>query len=211
MAVAHQSTTSSEIEDKAIDIVKLLMKRPITEEIAMAVDTYDRFKLLEISDGNWVGFDEDEYMTGEEHGRIEFLLLLLLGNYIVEHKLGMLYPGDTDFVLDGEPGNIRIRKKPDIGFVRQDRLKKSKEFVYGAPDLAVEITSPSDTASDIQSKIDEYFQYGTQQVWQVYPATKQIVVHLSDGTSQKYGVDDVIHGGQLLTGFQLDVSKVFES
>lgn len=211
MAVAHQSTTSSEIEDKAVEIVQLLMKRPITQEIAMQVDTYDRFKLLEISNGEWVGFDEDEYMTGEENGRIEFLLLLLLGTFIVENQLGMLYPGDTSFVLDGDMEKVKIRRKPDVAFVSTERIQNTSGYYIGAPDLVIEITSPSDSGAGIQAKIDEYFQYGTQQVWQVYPDTHQIVVHQSDGSSKKYGIEDEITGEELLVGFKLDVAKIFES
>ena len=211
MAIAHQSTISNEVEDKAVEIVKLLMKRPITEEIAMQVDTYDRFKLLEISDGEWVGFDEDEYMGGERHGWRESILIAFLTIWALENKTGRIYPGDTSFVLDGDMNNIKVRRKPDVGFVQTDRLQTTEKYYIGAPDLAVEITSPSDIGTEIQAKIDEYFQYGTQQVWQAYPQRKQIVVHLQNGSSKKYGVGDKIDGGELLSGFELDVAKVFES
>lgn len=211
MVIARQSTVSNEVEEKAIEIVKLLMIRPITEEVAMQVDSYDRFKMLEITDGEWVGFDEDEYMTGEEHGWRESILIAFLTIWALENKAGRIYPGDTSFVLDGSVGNVKVRRKPDVAFVQTDRMQKTQGYYFGSPDLAIEITSPTDSASGIQVKIDEFFQYGTQQVWQVYPERQQIIVHLSDGTSKKYGVDGKIAGGELLSGFELDVSKVFES
>jgi len=211
MVIARQSIVSNEVENKAVEIVKLLMKRPITEEIAMQVDTYDGFKLLEITDGEWVGFDEDEYMGGERHGWRESILIAFLTIWALENQTGRIYSGDTSFVLDGDMDNIKVRRKPDVGFVQTNRLQTTEKYYIGAPDLAVEITSPSDTGSEIQAKIDEYFQYGTQQVWQVYPDNEQIIVYLPDGTSKKYSADDKISGGELLSGFELDVSKVFES
>lgn len=211
MALAHPSQISKDVEDKVVEIVKLLMKRPITEEIAMQVDTYDKFKLLEISDGEWVGFDEDEYMGGEQHGWRESILIAFLTIWALGNQAGRIYPGDTSFVLDGDMADIKIRRKPDVGFVQSDRIQTTEKYFIGAPDLAIEITSPSDTASEIKTKIDEYFTYGTVQVWQVYPKTKQIVVHQSDGTSKTYSVGDTLTGDEVLTGFTLDVSKVFES
>jgi Uma2 family endonuclease len=211
MVIVQQPTISNEVEEKAIEIVKLLMMRPITEEIAIQVDTYDRFKLLEITGGDWVGFDEDEYMGGERHGWRESILIAFLTIWALENQTGRIYPGDTSFVLDGDMDDIKVRRKPDVGFVQTKRLQTTEKYYIGAPDIAIEITSPTDSASGIQAKIDEFFQYGTQQVWQVYPDTEQIIVHLPDGTSKKYGVDDTIDGGELLSGFELDASKVFES
>lgn len=211
MAISQQSTISPDVEEKAVEIVKLLMRRPITEDIAMQVDTYDRFKLLEISNGEWVGFDEDEYMSGEEHGWIESIIIAYLTMWTLENNAGRVYSGDTNFVLDGTMQSIKIRRKPDVGFVTSDRLQKTQLYYVGAPDLAIEITSPSDSASGIQAKIDEYFQYGTQQVWQVYPDSKQIVVHLPDGTSKKYSLGETLIGSDVLQGFELDIAKVFES
>lgn len=68
-------TMTTQIQKEVREIVALLMKRPITEEIAMRIEEIEGFEHLEIEDGNWVGFDEDENMGGGEHGRIEFKLL----------------------------------------------------------------------------------------------------------------------------------------
>jgi Uma2 family endonuclease len=192
-------------------IVRLLMQRPITEAIAMEVEATEGFEHLEIEDGEWVGFEEDEYMSGEEHGRIEYLFILRLGNFVEQHKLGMLYPGDTNFVLDGETGNLQIKRRPDIAFVSSNRLKRSKGYIYGAPDLAIEIISPTERPNEVRKKLNEYLTYGTQQVWQVYPDTKEIVVHYSDNTSKTYHIGDTIPGGDLLPGLALAVAQIFEA
>lgn len=121
----------------------------------------------------------------------------------------MLYPGDTNFVLDGEPRKIRVKKRPDIAFVSKQNLKKSKGYYYGALDLAVEIISPTERPGEIRSKLHAYLTYGVKQVWQVYPDTQEIIVYFPDNTS-KYRSGDKLHVGELLPGFVLDVKSIFD-
>ncbi len=201
---------STTIQERVREIVFLLMQRPITEEIALQVDSCEGFEDLDIVNGAWVGFDKDEYMTGEEHGRIEYKLILRIGNHVEQNDLGMLYPGDTDFVLDGVPGDIRIRRRPDVAFVRKGRLKKTQGYYFGVPDLAVEIISPTEKPDAIQEKLSQYLQYGVEQVWQVYPGARQVVVHRPDGTSRTYSVNDMISGSDLLPGLELPVVGLFD-
>ena len=204
------ATVSTEVQEHVREIVFLLMKRPITEAIAMQVTEIRGFEHLEITDGQWTGFEKDEYMVGEEHGRIEFKLILRIGNHVEENDLGTLYPGDTDFVLDGEPGNVRMSRRPDIAFVHRDRVVPSKGYNYVVPDIAVGIISPSERPGAIRQKLSEYLEHGVQQVWQVYPDNQEIVVNLPDGSSKTYGIDDVIPGGDLLPGFDLKLKTIFE-
>lgn len=199
------------VQTKVGEIVSLLMKRPITEEIVMQVSAIEEFQHLEIMGGEWIGFEEDDYMTGEEHGWLESILIILIGGYVLENKLGRVYPGDMDFILSGDAENIRIKRRPDVAFVKTERLQKTPRLFIGAPDLAIEITSPYDRSTAVQSKINEYLKYGTKQVWQMYPMTQQIVVHTPDGIAKVYKAGDVISVRDLIDGFELEVSKVFDS
>jgi Uma2 family endonuclease len=211
VALTTDPTLEAQIQQQVRDIVFLLMQRPITEEIAMQVETYAGFEHLEIDNGEWVGFDEAETMRGEEHGRIEFILLLLIGNFIMQHKLGMLYPGDTTFVLDGKPGAVKVKRRPDLGYVRDERIKKTAGYIYAAPDIAIEIITPAESIHVLRQKMKQYLQYQVQQVWHVYPTQQQIEIHLPDGTSRTYNVGDTIQGGELLPNFTLAVAQVFAS
>src|SRR5258705_422965 len=83
----------------------------------------------------------------------------------VSRNLGRLYPGDVTFVLDGTPGDIRKMVEPDVAFVSIENVKPSKGFIYRAPDLAIEIKSPSQNDEEMRDKAAEYIQYGTKQVW----------------------------------------------
>jgi Uma2 family endonuclease len=131
-----------QVEERVREIVFLLMQRPITQEIALQVGDIDGFKHLEIVNGDWLGFEQDEYMTGEEHGWIETKLILAFGNFIVQNNLGRLYPGDMDFVLSGNKDTLKDKLQPDIAFVKKDRLQKTAGYFYGTPDFALEIVSP---------------------------------------------------------------------
>lgn len=197
---------NTEIENRAREIVFMLMERPITEDVALRVGLLDGFKKLEIVNGNWAGLEQ-----GERQGWIESLIISALTMWAIQHKAGRVYSGDTNFVLEGQPKNIILDRKPDVAFVHRDKVTPTSGFNYLVPDLAVEITSPSDRPSKIQEKITEYLKYGVQQVWQVYPDTEQIVVHLPDGTSKTYGLDDTIIGGDLLPEFELDLKTIFEN
>ncbi len=205
------TTISLEAQEQVREIVFLLMKRPITEEIAMQVEAIEGFEHLEIVDGEWVGFEKDEYMAGEEHGWIETIIIHSLADWALKHKAGRVYSGDTDFVLDGSPNAIRKSRKPDVAFVKSSRIKPSKGYVYMAPDLAVEIISPTERPGAIRDKLNEYLEYGVKQVWQVFPDNQQIVVNFPDGSAKTYGIGDTISGGDLLPGFELTVATVFET
>jgi Uma2 family endonuclease len=191
------------------DMIHLLMQRPISERLAMRIEAMEGFHHLEISHGEWIGFEEDMYMGGEEHGRIEFKLILRLGNHVEAHNLGVLYTGDTDFVLDGDAQDIRIKRRPDIAFVTTSRFVPSKGYIYGAPDLAIEIISPTERPQAIRQKLAEYLQYGVQQVWHVYPDSQEIVIHYPDHTSRTFHAEDTLTGGALLPGFTLKVATLF--
>lgn len=203
---------SVEVQKHVRDLVALLMTRPITEEIAMQVEMYEGFEHLEIVDGEWVGLssEEDEYVGGEEHGTIEFRLLLAIGNYVVEHKLGRVYPGDTDFILQGTPHALRLKRRPDVAFVSEKRVKKTKGYIYASPDLAIEVISPTERPGPILKKLGEYLTYGVKQVWHVYPAKQEIIVYLPDGSNHTYPITDTVPGGDVLPGFSLPIADLFK-
>src|SRR5919109_1548043 len=102
------------------------------------------------------------------HGGIAVTIALVVGQYIRAHRLGRLYV-EVGFILRRNPDTVRA---PDLAFVRADRLPPGGEprgFWEIAPDLAVEIVSPSNTPAEVQVKIREWIEAGTREVWVVYP------------------------------------------
>ncbi len=175
----------------------------LTEAYLLALEATED-KQIEVVAGQLVAVE----VTGEEHGWIEMKLSLALGNYVVQHKLGRLYPGDTSFVLDGDESEIRLLRKPDLGFVPTDKVNPTKGYIFTAPDLAVEIVPPSQSHAEMVLKADEYLAHGTQEVWLVVPEAKSVQVIAPDGTTVFYKGDDEIRSA-VLAGFTLRVSEIF--
>jgi Uma2 family endonuclease len=192
--------------------LELPSKRPITLDDLNSIDWWDGYKKIEIVDGHWYFGGEPFYRShGAISGWIQTRLMVAMGEHVKELELGRVYTGSVGYVLEGYRDNIQLMRRTDISFVLKDNITSNKwEPYYRAPDLAIEIVS-DDLAGDMARRIKDYLSHGTQQVWQVYPDSNQIIVHLPDGTSKKYGVDGQIDGGELLSGFKLDLSKVFES
>lgn len=187
------------------------IEQPITEAEMLAVLSQDRWSHLEIVDGVWVG-GETSPMTGEEHGAIAMELSALMHVFVKQRKLGKVYPADMIYVLSGEGTDVRVVRKPDISFVRTADVKtteRSKPY-YRPPDLAIEVISPSEMIEDTRAKLNDYLHFGTQQVWVIYPKTKQVEVYLPDGTSQTYNEDDTLSGGALLPDFKIKIADIFD-
>lgn len=136
----------------------------------------------------------------------------ILWNYVHEHQLGRLSAAETGYVLwkNPDPDGRDTVRAPDMGFVRMERAPEpfGKRFVPFAPDLAVEVVSPGDTAAEIEFKVSQYLQYGAQVVWVVYPATRAIMVHRRDHI-RRLTDDDTLDGEAVLPGFQVRVSAIF--
>jgi Uma2 family endonuclease len=108
-------------------------------------------------------------------------------------------------------GNIR---PPDLGFVTRARVPQGaerEEFFDGAPDLAVEILSPSERPGTVHRKLGEYFDAGAQQVWLIRPEERTVAVYGVSPDPLVLGVTDLLTGGELLPGFACRVAELFET
>ena len=78
-----------------------------------------------------------------------------------------------------------------------------------APDLCVEIISPSEKRADIDRKMREYFDNGAQFVWHVFPERQQVIVFTSPTKTQALSAEDALAAGDLLPGFSCRVGDLF--
>ena len=83
-------------------------------------------------------------------------------------------------------------------------------FVPGSPDIAVEVVSPSNTAAEMERKVAEYLAAGSQRVWVAHPSIRSVTVHRADGATITYTGDDAITDEELLPGFSLPLSEIFD-
>ena len=144
------------------------------------------------------------------HGTICMRLGALLFNFVQSHKAGEVYDSSTGFRLSD-----KLLLSPDLSFVSKARLKKvliaPDKFLYGAPDLAVEVLSPSEQMMQIHRKLDHYFEHGTRLVWLVNWKTEQVHIYTVDSIEALTRPHDVLLGGVVLPGFKCRLSRIFHS
>jgi Uma2 family endonuclease len=147
--------------------------------------------------------------TSDEHGVRTVRVTIRLGVFIEKHNLGEAFGAETGFIISRNPDTVRA---PDFAFVTKDRMTKqglTGRFYPAAPDLAVEVLSPSDSAADVQEKIDEWLEAGTRQVWVINPAKKTVHVHSPGRAVAKSRVGDTLDGEDVLPGLKLPVADLF--
>ena len=137
-------------------------------------------------------------------------LMGLLYTHVHPRRLGRVYMDGGTFVLLEQQHTVR---SPDIAFVRADRLP-ADGVRYGSircsPDLAVEVLSPSDTASVLQEKLADYREAGTALFWAVDPGTRSVTVYLDDAPPYTPREGDTLTGGRVLPDFRCAVAELFE-
>jgi Uma2 family endonuclease len=145
---------------------------------------------------------------GEGHGRVEGDLYGLLFVQVKKLDLGRLYPSDTGFVLSEDPATVR---SPDIAFVRKERLplptRGNAGYILGAPDLAVEIRSASQSPADLQRKVEQCLAAGTQAVWVLRPGRAMAEIHEQGKAVRVIGKDGALEA-DVLPGVQVSLSEV---
>ncbi len=182
------------------------MHRVIDDQI-LTVDQYlalpedERF-IDEVSRGRLVR----EPRPGFEHGEIVVRVAAVLMRYLEQHPIGKVV-AESGFILATSPLIIR---GPDVAFVRNERLREPHSvFFEGAPNLAIEVVSASNRPAALLSKIAEFLEAGTESVWVIYPRTRSIVIHNSNGDVSIHDSASVIEGQAILPGFELRVTELF--
>ena len=142
------------------------------------------------------------------HGIVCMRLGVLLGGFVQQHKLGEAFDSSTGFRL-----SETALLSPDISFVSKARLKKillaPDKFLYGAPDLSIEVLSPSDRMKEIHRKLDLYFEYGTRLVWIVNWKVEQVHIYRPDSIEALTQPKDVLAGVEVVPGFKCRLSQIF--
>ena len=147
--------------------------------------------------------------TGAEHGVVTARIGHLIQEFALAHDLGVCCGAETGFILQRNPDVVRA---PDAAFVASGRIPETgvpAGYWPFAPDLAVEVVSPSDRLADVHVKIAEYFAAGTRLVWLVEPETRMVHVYRSPQNVEVLGTGDDLQGADVLPGFLCPVQRLF--
>ena len=145
---------------------------------------------------------------GFEHGRIISGLDARLWKFVRQNRLGVVTTADTGFQITHQPDTVRA---PDIAFVRAERVPTAsvRGFFQGARDLAVEVVSPGDRASEVTAKSQAWLAAGCSEVWVVDPQTATVTIYRSRSEVAILRSSDILDCRDLLPGFRLPVAEIF--
>jgi Uma2 family endonuclease len=113
-------------------------------------------------------------------------------------------------VLARQPDTVR---GPDVAFLSSARERETKDerpYVPGAPDLAVEVVSPSDRTREVLGKVSDYLDAGSRIVWIVNPVREEVSVFRSPFAPRILAGSAVLDGEDVLPGFSVMVAEIFE-
>jgi Uma2 family endonuclease len=198
-----------------------LVQNPTENPTENQVETPPKQKIL--TDAEFMALNRDghryEIVNGElidmgnsgaKHGYVCSILMILLGGYVHIQKLGAMFDSSTAFKM--KSGN---KRSPDVSFMAKERLQGLDDlpdgFLEGAPDLAVEILSPSNTVEEIHNKLVEYFENGSRLVWVIHPKEQYVLVYRSAQEPDRLLKSaDSLDGEDIVPDFTLAVAELFQ-
>jgi Uma2 family endonuclease len=154
----------------------------------------------------------DGILVEKTMGSFESLLAMAIGGYLRDFvkktKLGIVLGADGTLRI--LPDQVRI---PDVCFVSWRRFpegKLPKDPIYSvAPDLAIEVLSPSNSKGEMQRKLHDYFSAGVELVWYIDPDTRTATVYTSPERCETLDESQTLTGGMVLPGFELSLRELF--
>ncbi len=132
-----------------------------------------------------------------------------LNMHMLENPVGYVTSADGGYTMKN--GNVR---QPDAAYISRARYPEPGDKVFPvAPDIAVEVISPSESSKDVREKVREYLESGTTLVWAAYDETRSVDVYRlnPDGSIHLRTVagDAALSGEDVLPGLSIVVSKLF--
>ena len=155
------------------------------------------------------GWLVSEPLPSLRHDRVRRTLERILEAHVARHGLGEVF-GEAGFILARNPDTVR---GPDLSFVTRERLVGINYggFFDGAPDLAIEILSPSNRPYQVRAKVADYLAAGCRLVWVVDPGRRSVTTYRALLFPRVLGADDALDGMDLLSGLTIQVASIFDS
>lgn len=174
----------------------------VTLEEFQRMPEEDAFR-VELSRGRVVR----EPRPGAEHGLIVGRVVRIPGSEVRSRGVGVVVT-ETGFLLGTDPPTVR---GPDAAFIARDPAAPAPRGPWTEPPtLAVEVVSPSNTAGEIQEKVLEHLEAGTELVWVIDPASRSVTEWRPSGDAHVYREGETLETEDVLPGFSLHVASIFE-
>src|SRR5258708_39904265 len=142
--------------------------------------------------------------------------LARLEAWIAHLVIGFIEQNGIGGAVTGADGTVQLNEFntciPDVAYISKERLQQQDKdsYIQGAPDLAVEVVSPSNSGIEMQKRAGEYLSAGARLVWIVNPGTRTIDVYGPHGSRTVVGIDGTLDGADVLPGLSLSAQRIFE-
>jgi Uma2 family endonuclease len=137
------------------------------------------------------------------HTEICWRITEALRDYLKRSGTGRVY-SEAGFRLG--PHTVR---QPDVAVLSQTPALPEGDWISSAPDIAIEVLSPGNSAEDIELKISQYLAAGAKLVWIVSPKARQVRICRADGTQATVREPQNLTGEPVLPGFALPLADLF--
>jgi Uma2 family endonuclease len=147
--------------------------------------------------------------AGSEHGIVIGNITAFIAPHVVEKKLGRIFGAESGFLIRRNPDTVRA---PDVAFVTRERLERlgvPRSYWPGAPDLAVEVVSPSDRTDEVEEKVKVWLAAGCQEVWVASPMLRTVTLYRSLTEIELFVSTQSIDSSRVLPELRLAVADVF--
>ncbi len=181
----------------------IAIDRPSIEE---QIEALPADSLYEVVDGKVV---EISHM-GVLATSLVSILISLINAFAMPRRLGLAV-GETLYQFRPD----RPQRRPDVSFIAATQWPTNfrpdidPPAFHAVPTLAVEVISPSNTATEIEEKRQEYFDAGVLSVWVVHPILRTIHVWSNRDECRVITTGGTLDGGTAIPGFQVKVDDLF--
>lgn len=143
--------------------------------------------------------------SGYEADEVSIELAAQIRNWVRPRHLGRVTGSSAGFVLPNSD-----TRAPDVSFVRAERLRRSpRSFAELAPDLMVEVKSPTDSVAKLRDKIQEFLVLGTQVGILINPESRQVEVYRLGQEAIALSDGDTLTIPDLLPGWEVAVADLW--
>jgi Uma2 family endonuclease len=150
-------------------------------------------------------------MPGINHGELALKIGAIILNHVMQHKLGRCAGNDSFIRVSTDPDSYR---GADVCVISYEKLPKHQPTPKGplefAPELVVEVRSPSDRHKAVRQKIEDYLSAGVKVVMVVDPETESVGVFRDDELPIRFHNGDTITIPDVLPKFHVPVKAIFE-
>jgi len=144
---------------------------------------------------------------GMYHGVVASRLAVRLSAFVDAHDVGVVGT-EVGFRIASDPDTVRA---PDVWFASHARMAGEipRGFARYAPELAVEVLSPTDRRGEVLAKVGQWITGGAELVWLIEPQRRNAQVFRPDGSVSLIGADESLMGEGVLSGFRCPLVELF--